>query len=207
MNRIRNRLLVRAMASLALLTPGVAPARVHLSIGFRTFIGPCHPVHRWHSWYWHDPWLYDCWLVHGPSIVVEVPVVVRDRHVAVAAARLPRARPKVESAEQRSPELERKRGELLRILRIGDVGNPVRAAQDLGPFAGDETVRGALEQALLSDHDPVVRQAVAELFGRLKDEKTLPALKRAYAEDLSRPVRQAAYRAIIMIEGYPPDSE
>ncbi len=207
MNRIPNRLLVRAMASLALLTPGAAPARVHFSIGFRTFIGPCHPVHGWHSWYWYDPWLYDYWLVRGPSVVVEAPLVVRDRHVVVEEVRLPRARPKVEGAEQLSPELQRKRGELLKILRIGDVSSRVRAAHDLAPFAADETVRGALERALLSGRDPMVRQAVAELFGRLKDEKTLPALKRAYAEDLSREVRQAAYRAIIMIEGYPPDSE
>jgi len=55
---------------------------------------------------------------------------------------------------------------------------------------------------LLSDRDPQVRKAVAQLFGRLQDKKTLPVLRQAHKDDADRDVRQAAYRAIIMMEGY-----
>ena len=88
------------------------------------------------------------------------------------------------------------------MLKIGDVDNRVQAVQELGPFARDEKVRTALEQALAKDRDPQVRKAVAELFSRIRDSKTLPALKHAYAEDDNRDVRQAAYKALIIIEGY-----
>ncbi len=63
-------------------------------------------------------------------------------------------------------------------------------------------VRTALEQTLLSERDPQVRKAVAELFGRLQDKSTLRVLKQANADDSDRAVRQAAYKAIIMMEGY-----
>jgi len=51
-----------------------------------------------------------------------------------------------------------------------------------------------LQDALLSDRDAQVRKAVAELFGRLADKRTLPTLKRVYAADADRDVRQAAYK-------------
>jgi hypothetical protein len=40
------------------------------------------------------------------------------------------------------------------------------------------------------------------LFGQLQDKKTLSTLRQAYREDSSREVQQAAYKAIVMIEGY-----
>jgi hypothetical protein len=40
------------------------------------------------------------------------------------------------------------------------------------------------------------------LFGRVKDTRTLPALKQAHTMDSDRDVRQAAYKAIILMEGY-----
>jgi hypothetical protein len=194
MNRIQYRLLVLALA-----VPGVASARVHFSIGFGTVIGLCHPGYGWHAWpdpYWYDPW-YDC----GPVVVVP-PVVVRERHVVVETPRPPAPRPAIDKPEPLSQRQQLKRSELLKKLRIGDVSNRIQAVWDLAPFANDDKVREVLQRALLSDRDTQVRKAAAELFGRLQDKKTLPSLRQAYREDSSREVRQGAYKAIIMMEGY-----
>jgi hypothetical protein len=40
------------------------------------------------------------------------------------------------------------------------------------------------------------------MFGRVQDKKTLPTLKQVNANDVDRDVRQAAYKAIILMEGY-----
>ncbi len=179
--------------------PGAAVARVHFSIGLGTIIGPCHPVYGWHAWrdpYWYDPW-YDCW-----PVVVARPVVVRERHVVVEAPRPHAAQPSANQRQPLSEQQQQRRSELLRKLRIGDVNNRVQAVQELAPFANDDKVREALQRALSSDRDVQVRRAAAESFGRLQDKRTLPTLRRAYREDSSREVQQAAYKAIIMMEGY-----
>jgi len=199
MNRIQYRLLVPVLALVALAMPGMASARVRFSIGFGTVIGPCHPGYGWHTWphpYWHDPW-YDC----GPVVVVP-PVVVRERHVVVEAPRPPSPRPTIDTPEPLSQQQQQKRSELLKKLRIGDVNNRAQAVHELAPFANDDKVREALQRALLSDRDAQVRKAAAELFGRLQDKRTLPSLRQAYREDSSREVRQGAYKALIMMEGY-----
>jgi HEAT repeat protein len=100
-------------------------------------------------------------------------------------------------------EAERRRqGELLKKLRIGGSEDRVEAALELAECAVEGRVREALERTLLSDREPLVRQAAAESLRKIKDSRALPALKRAYAEDSVKEVRQAAYKAIIMIEGY-----
>lgn len=179
--------------------PGVACAHVRFGIGFGTVIGPHYPVYGWYGWpdpYWYDPW-YGGW-----PVVVAPPVVVRERRVVVEAAPPPAPKPPADTPQPLSQQQQQKRSELLKRLRIGDASNRVQAVQELAPFADDDKVREALQRALLSDREAQVRQAAAELFGRLQDKETLPALRQAYREDSSREVRQAAYKAIVMMEGY-----
>ena len=114
---------------------------------------------------------------------------------------------RLESPEPLSPRQREKRSALRKVLRIGDESHRVRAVREIAPFAGDANVRSALQRALLSDRRPLVRKTVAEVFGHLGDDRNLPTLRQAYAEDPERSVRQAAYRAIIMLEGYSLDSD
>ncbi len=202
MSRKQYRYIALMLACLALPMAGTASAGVQIGIGFGTTFGHHHHHgHGWYggfavypSWYWHDPW-FDYPVVAGP------PVVVRERQVVVNERKLP-APHSVQSTEPLSESQQQKRSELLEKLRIGGVDNRVQAVQGLGQFPNDEKVRKALERALLSDRDPQVRKAAAEQFSHLKDNAALPALKQAHAEDSDQAVRQAAYRAIIMIEGY-----
>jgi hypothetical protein len=226
MSRITHRLVVPALVSLALLMPGTAGAGVSVGIGFGGPIGPhYYGNHHWRGgwsvglgWYnpWYGPWYgpgygpwygpgYGPWYGpgYGPGygpVVVQPPVVV-ERPGVVKEQNPSPSEPIAESVDPLSV-LRQQRSELLEQLRIGDVSNRLQAVKDLGPSVNDEQVRKALENALLSDRDAQVRKAVAELFGRLKDPKTLPALKKAYATDSDRDVRQAAYKAIILMEGY-----
>jgi hypothetical protein len=195
-----------ALVAFALLMPGTAGADVHVGIGFGGFIGPHHHDHHWHGgwsvgigWPWYDPW-YGPW--YDPYPVVVAPPVVVQRHVVVKERKPPAPAPAVKSADPLSERQQQERSALLRKLRIGDVNSRVQAVNDLGRFAHDDKTRTALQDALLSDRDAQVRKAVAELFGRLKDKRTLPTLKRAYAADADRDVRQTAYKAIILMEGY-----
>jgi hypothetical protein len=218
MSRITHRLVVPAVVSLALLMPATAGAGVSVGIGFGGPIGPhYYGGHHWRGgwsvglgWYnpWYGPWYgpgygpwygpgYGPW--YGPVVMGPPPVV--DREAVVKGQNPSASEPIAKSVDPRSV-LRQERSELLEQLRIGDVGNRLQAVKDLGPFAKDDQIRQALENALLLDRDAQVRKAVAELFGRLKDTKTLPALKKAYATDSDRDVRQAAYKAIILIEGY-----
>jgi hypothetical protein len=201
---------VPALVCIASLTPGVASAGVQIGIGFGTTIGPHyhhHPMYGayvyapvWPDYYYYDPW-YDPWYYPGP-VVVSPPVVV-ERPVVRPHITVTEHKP----APPKEPDLvgdklEQKKSESLKKLRIGDPGNRLQAVKDLEQFARDTKVRTALEQALLSDRDPQVRKAVAELFGRLQDKNTLRALKQANTDDSDRAVRQTAYKAIILMEGY-----
>jgi len=208
-NKTRRGCLIVALAGLAMLLAGSASAGVHVGIGFGTVIGPHHPHHihgwygGWYAWphrYYYDPW-YDPWWEPWP-VVVTPPVVVHERRVIVEEHRPAPPLPKVEKAEPLSEKQQQKRSESLKVLKIGDAGNRAQAVRDLEPFARDHNVRRSLEQALSKDRDPQIRKAVAELFSRLRDRKTVPALKQAYAEDDNRDVQQAAYKALVMIEGY-----
>jgi hypothetical protein len=202
-----SRFVVPALAGIALLTPGMACAGVQVGIGFGTTFGPYWHHHHgyggyvyaplWPGPYWYDPW-YDPWYYPAP-VVVSPPVVVERPPVIVQEPKPP-APPK--QPDLVGEKLELNKSESLKKLRIGDPGNRLQAVKDLEPFARDAKVQTALEQALLSDRDPQVRKAVAELFGRLQDKNALKALKEANANDSDRAVRQAAYKAIILIEGY-----
>lgn len=191
---------------------GPASARVRVSVGFGIG-GYCHP-HGWYDgwcgyvgpgpWHWHPYgpvlwpgpglWVYDC-----PPVVLERAPVVK-RHVVVEEPPRPLA-PPVESPVVRE-KLTQEKSELLKRLRIGDVDHRLEAVQELGRFAHDGGVRDAVERALLSDRDAGVRKAVAELLGRLGDKRSVSVLRRAHAEDSDEGVRQAAYKALILIEGY-----
>jgi len=201
MSSTRFRLVVPALACIALLAPGVASAGVQVGIGFGTMIGPHyhHPMYGyyggWYGWpdyYWYDPWYY-------PGPVIVEPPVVRERVIVREHKPAP---PKEQTPDLVAEKLQQKKSEQLKKLRIGDPNSRIQAAKELEQFEGDAKVRTALEQALLSDRDPKVRKAVAELFSRLQDKKTLPVLKQANKDDSDRDVRQAAYKAIIMMEGY-----
>jgi len=197
--------LIPAMACLAILMAGTASADVHIGIGFGPVFGPYHPHHHhgwyggWCAWpdcYWCDPW-WDPW-----PVVVVPPVVVHRQKVVVEEHKPAPPLQKVEKAEPLTEQQLLQRNELVETLKIGDVDNRVQAVRDIEPFARDEKARTALERALSKDRDPQVRKAVAELSSRVRDPKMVPALRRAYAEDDDRDVQQAAYKAIIMIEGY-----
>jgi hypothetical protein len=204
MSRTRYWLVVPALACLALLTP-VASAGVQVGIGFGATVGPHYHHHMygyypywsvWPDYYYYDPyWYYPSPVVVGPPVIVERPPVIMREYRPPAPVKEPTPDPVAE-------KLQQKKSESLKKLKIGDPNNRVQAAKDLEQFEGDAKVRTGLEQALLSDRDPQVRKAVAELFGRVQDKKTLQVLKQANANDLDRDVRQAAYKAIILIEGY-----
>ncbi len=207
MSRTRLPFLVAALACVALLTPRVASAGVRVGIGFGTTIGPYHHHHvhgwygGWYAWpgyYYYDPW-YDPWWYYPAPVIVEPPVV---RERVIVRDSKPPAPPKDEALEMVSQQLQQKKSESLKKLKIGDPASRTQAVKDLEPFAADNQVRTTLEQALLSDKDAQVRKAVAELFAKVQDKRTLPVLKQAQANDADRDVRQAAYKAIIMMEGY-----
>jgi hypothetical protein len=203
-SRIQVRHLILALACLAVLVSGTASASVRIGIGFGTTFGPHHYHHHgWHGgWYAGPHYYYDPWWDPYPVVVVP-PVVVRERRVIVEEYKpAPPAPPRIEKTEPLSEKQQQTKSESLKVLRIGDELSRLQAVEDLEPFARDSHVRTTLEKSLSNDRDPLIRKAVADLFGRLKDPKTLPALKQAYAEDEDRDVRQAAYKAIVMMEGY-----
>jgi HEAT repeat protein len=138
-------------------------------------------------------------VVVGPPVIVERPV---EREPVIIREYRPPAPPKEPTPDPVAEKLQQKKSESLKKLKIGDPNNRVQAAKGLEQFEADAKVRTGLEQALLSDRDTQVRKSVAELFGRVQDKKTLPVLKQAQANDLDRDVRQAVYKAIILIEGY-----
>ena len=139
-------------------------------------------VHRW------DPIFVVPPAVVEKRVVVERPVSTQPVDETHSAA--------VSQAQQRT------RREMLERLRIGDEDNRVQAVQETAGFVGDEKVREALERVLLSDRDAGVRAAAARALVKQSGSRAVPALKQAYADDASRQVSQAAYRALIMIDGY-----
>lgn len=203
MRAMKNQLALAAFACVLMAVPSASYARVHVSVGFGTHIG-CWPHYGWYNpwcdpWYWHPygpAWVYDYDPVFiGPPVVVE-------RHVVVHEPPLPRPRPAPPQSPALSEAQQQKRSELLERLRIGDVDGRVKAAQDLVGFAGDSKTREVLERAIRSDRDAAVRKAAVEALAKQSGKSAVPALKQAYAEDASRDVRQAAYKALILIEGY-----
>jgi hypothetical protein len=199
--------------------PRAATAGVSFSIGVGTTIGPCHPYHGWYShrpWHrpphFYHPWhRYHCrpWCAPGVGVwicprpvVVHVPAVVTQEHVVAEHERSACASASSRQPSYLMPKPQYSRSVMLKMLRIGDPVARARAARDMAAFRSDATVRRALERALLSDPDVAVRLATAESLDKLGDKRALPTLRQARANDSSREVRQAAYKAIIMLEGY-----
>jgi hypothetical protein len=205
MNRTRYLFVVLALAGMALLAPAVASAGVSVGIGVGVGAHYHHHMHgyyvygpAWPDYYYYDPWYSDPWYYPGP-VVVGPPVVVERPRIVVTQPRPP-APPK--EPDLVGEKLQQKKSEQLKKLKIGDTNSRLQAVKDLEPFESDAKVRTALEQALLSDRDAQVRKAVAEMFGRLQDKNTLRVLKQANKDDSDRDVRQAAYKAVILMEGY-----
>jgi hypothetical protein len=206
MSRTRYRMVVPALICAALLTPGMASAGIRIGIGFGTMIGPHYHHGYYGGWYarphyyhYNPWWYYPAPVIVGSPVVVEPPVV--REHVIIEEYR-PLVPPKPKAPDLVSQQLQQQKSESLEKLKIGDVTHRVQAVKDLERFENDTKVRTALEKALLSDRDPQVRKAVAELFCRVEDKNALKVLKQAQANDPDRDVRQAAYKAIIVIEGY-----
>ena len=203
MSKTSFRLIVPALVGVISLASAVASAGVSVGIGFGTTFGP-HYHHPMHGYYvygplWPDYYYYDPWWYYPAPVIVEPPVV--REHVIVREHRPP-APPKEQPKDLVGEKVQLQKSELIKKLKIGDTSNRLQAAKDLEPFTGDPKVRTALEQALLSDRDAQVRKTVAEMFGRLQDKSTLRVLKQAQKDDADRDVQQAAYKAIILIEGY-----
>jgi hypothetical protein len=201
-------LLVVPVVCLALLTAGTTSAGVRVGIGFGTTIGP-HYHHHGYGWYggwyagpgyYYAPY-YDPWWYYPAPVIVEPPVIIERPPVIVREYRPP-APPQAPAPDLVAQRLQEKKSESLKKLKIGDPNSRIQAVKDLGQFENDTKVRTTLEQTLLSDRDPQVRKAVAELFGHLQDKSTLRVLKQANKDDSDRDVRQAAYKAIIIMEGY-----
>jgi len=142
------------------------------------------------------------WIGNNHPIVIDPPPVVIYRDAAAKAGREDcRMAPDADTVEQME-KLEQKKSELLKVLRIGDKERRIQSIRDLAGLSCDDTVRKALEKVLLSDPDPELRKEVATSFGKTENRKVVAALEEAKATDSSRDVRQAAYRALILIKGY-----
>jgi len=201
-------------------TAGPVSGRVHFSIGLGTTFGCWHPHDAWcGDWYWHRyhhagwpwygypyrPWCaptVGLWVGRRPSVVVETPVVVTEKRVVVERHVSDSPTPAAPKADIVSEAARRRQSESLKVLRIGDAEDRVQSARELAGYPGDARARSALERALLADRDARVRRTAAEALAACGDAKALPALREAQTRDSVRDVRQAAYKAIIMIEGY-----
>jgi hypothetical protein len=222
MKGVKSSLATAGLIYLLTFLPGTAVARVHVSIGLGTTFGHhypgfyrgCYPYYGWHggyygwphgrrgSWlrhsHWRRPlcsssigfWIYDSW-----PIVIDPPV-----HVEAPKAAAHNSKPKHNAVL--TERMRQRKSELLKALKIGDKENRIVAIRDLSPFSFDDKVRAALEEVLLSDPEPELRKQVAVSFGKTAHRDAVPALEIAKAKDSDRDVRQAAYRAIIMIQGY-----
>ena len=199
MSMVKSKLVLAAFACVLIAASGTAYAHTRVSIGIGAHFG-CGPYYGWYDPYWGDPW-YHPWYWHSYTPVVVGPPVVVERPMVVHEAPLPRPRPQP-PVSTLSPDQQQTRSELLERLRIGDVNGRVKATQDLVQFTDDTTTREALERTAHSDHEAAVRKAAVEALAKQSGKKAVAALRRAYKEDADRDVSQAAYKALIMIEGY-----
>ena len=199
------------MLLLALL-PGTTAARVSFGIsigspfvyhypGFHHGWYPYHHSYPYYGWYphygRHSSSELGIWIGGYHPVVIHPPVIIHREVVTKAGGAMPDA----DTAEQLE-RLRRKKSELLKVLKIGDKERRVQAIRDLAGFSSDDGVRKALESVLLSDPDPELRRQVATSFGRTENRKVVAALEEAKSTDSDKEVRQAAYRAIILIKGY-----
>jgi len=174
---------------------------VHHYPGFHHGWYPYYHSYPYYGWYphygWHSSSDLGIWMGGYHPVVVAPPVIVHREVVTKAGGAMPDA----QTAEQQE-RLRQKKSELLKVLRIGDKERRIQAIRELAGYSSDDGVRKALENILLSDPDPELRKEVATSFGRTENRKVVAALEEAKAADSSKEVRQAAYRAIILIKGY-----
>jgi hypothetical protein len=128
-----------------------------------------------------------------PPVVVERPPVVVERPQAVPPAQPPQESP---DTQQLYDSLRIKKGELLKMLQIGDKEHRIRAINELAGFSFDDNVRLALEKVLLTDNDPELRLTAAKAFGLVNNPKAISALENARVQDPVTEVRIAADQSI-----------
>jgi len=207
------RLATGGLICLLVLLTGTATARVYVGIGLGTSFGHHHrhyyshhyPHYRWYGGWggYHDPWWgHSHW--SGPlcssgsffSIYRSYPIVLAPALGVKAPAEHPTPKPQI------SLRMREHQSKLLKVLKIGDKEDRLGAIRELAPFSFEANVQAALEEVLLSDPDAELRKQVATSLGKTENPNVATALKIAKGKDPDRGVRQAAYRAIIMIEGY-----
>lgn len=146
----------------------------------------------WHGYYPH--YYYPPVVVAAP-VVVQQPVVVRQEVIA------PQYSYPAQNANLDGLESVRMiKEQLLGKLNNGQKSDKLQAINDLAGYSFDDTVRGALENVLLSDADADLRKAAANSFGKVKNQGALSALERARIADPDINVRQAADNAINRIK-------
>ena len=226
---VRPGLVIAALGLVLFCCSSAAIARVHFGLSIGTTVGRCYPYsyhgyHPYPSCYgghysrldrgWYRPFPrrhywpgHSCspgvgiWIHDYYPVVIDTPVVVRQYSIGSARGKTVAVREAVMDAQQREA-LRKKKSEQLKILNIGDKEKRIQAIHELAPLAYDNGIRRTLENVLLSDPDPEVRKEVAVSFGKTENQLVLAALTQAKEKDPVREVRQAAYRAIIMIKGY-----
>lgn len=209
MKATRFRLVAVVLLCYPVFLPNRVEARVHLSIGLGTYFGHHHghycghhyPHYGWYGGYYRPWWRHSHWPWHyypsGSSVwIYSSPIVLGSRSRVKAPPEDPKPEPRL------SQSMRAEQGTLLRIFRIGDAENRIAAGRELTAFYFDDKARAALEDALLKDPEPQVRKEIATSLGKTADARVTAALKLAKATDPDRDVRQAAYRSLIMIEGY-----
>jgi hypothetical protein len=215
MKAMKFRLAAGGLICLLVFLTGTATARVYVSVGLGTSFGYHgshyyghgygYPHHRWyggHRGYYSPWWGHSYWPSHryssGSSLWIypSFTTVYSPSLRVKAPAENPRPKPQI------SQSMRRHQSELLKVVKIGDKENRISAIRELAPFSFDLKIRAALEDVLLSDPEAEVRKQVATSLGKTENPKVTAALKMAKTKDPDRAVRQAAYRAIIMIEGY-----
>jgi len=199
MSAVKSRLMLAGLVCVVIALSSTTYAHTHVRVGVGMHFGYA-PYYGWYDpWWggpWYDPWYYPYYgpVVVGPPVVIERPVVHEPP--------LPRPRPEPPQAPTLAQDQQQKRSELLERLRIGDVDSRVKAARDLVQFTDDATTREALERTIRSDHDAAVRKAAVEALAKQSGKRAVETLRRVYKDDADRDVSQAAYKALIMIEGY-----
>jgi hypothetical protein len=118
--------------------------------------------------------------------------------VAERPAALQQYDPQVQA--YKSELVKKREKELLVRLQQGDDASRTQTIDLLAGFSFDDQVRDALENVLKSDPNAATRKAVAETFGRVKNQKALVVLETVRVEDPDLEVRQAADRAINRIK-------
>ncbi len=214
MKAIKFYLVVVSSTCLLVFLPKTVSASGCFSIGIGTSFGHHYHSHFHGGYYSHYPWhrRHYGWPYYGSSCYwgpgyyhwpgyhyssIGIRLTAPHRPVRAEA-------PQTEPARnpQLSEAMKRKKSELIKIVKIGDKNSRIRAIEELVVFSADTKARVTLEEVLLSDPDPDLRKQVATQLGKAECKQAVPALKIAKAKDSNRDVRQTAYRAIIMIDGY-----